>query len=453
MTRRPLSMRWPVGAIAPTGMLIASAALALPTLEQPLLEAHGFRQTFTAYPALIFHEMGIDLLHPQVPVFGPPWDVPFEFPLFQAAGAMLMNLGLAPDVAMRATGLACFLLTGWLLYRLALRLAGSLTATVALGAFLFSPFGILWGRTSMIEYLATAGGLGFLLAGMAWRDGRRSGFWLAMLAGSIATLVKVTSGGVFLLPLLVYRGAWRDWRSYGLIGVPVALSIAWTEYADAVKASSEATAWLTTAATREWFFGYITDRFDPASWAPILRTMMLDLTGLALFAWVPLSVLAARQLEHQRFAMAFLAASLVPVLVVMPVYAGHSYYLAAISPMIALAVGLSVAWLWERRARVALTALAGGWAVAAVLVADHWLRIYQPVIDPSATLAAAAFVAQHSDPGDTVAISGRTWDPAVWYYARRRGVALDTPGAPRDFSSYTVFTCPYLEPCRPGAAR
>src|SRR5437762_116737 len=43
----------------------------LPTLAQPLLEAHGFRQTWTAYTALIYHEQGIDLLHPEMPIFGP----------------------------------------------------------------------------------------------------------------------------------------------------------------------------------------------------------------------------------------------------------------------------------------------------------------------------------------------------------------------------------------------
>ncbi|HEY8134595.1 MAG TPA: hypothetical protein VIF08_01045, partial [Candidatus Limnocylindrales bacterium] len=66
----------------------------LPSLHQPLLEHHSFRQTQTAWTALIFHEQGIDLLHPKIPVFGPPWDVPFEFPLFQALGALVMNAGV-----------------------------------------------------------------------------------------------------------------------------------------------------------------------------------------------------------------------------------------------------------------------------------------------------------------------------------------------------------------------
>src|SRR6188508_2586949 len=65
--------------------LVAFALAVVPTLDEPLLESHGFRQTQTAYTARIFHQDGIDLLHPKLPVLGEPFEAPFESPLFQAA--------------------------------------------------------------------------------------------------------------------------------------------------------------------------------------------------------------------------------------------------------------------------------------------------------------------------------------------------------------------------------
>jgi hypothetical protein len=54
------------------------------------------------------------VLRPEVPVHGPPWTFGFEFPLFQAVGSLLMDLGLAPDPAMRILGMATFLPLGFL---------------------------------------------------------------------------------------------------------------------------------------------------------------------------------------------------------------------------------------------------------------------------------------------------------------------------------------------------
>ena len=92
-------------------MLAVAVIPRLPTLLQPLLEKHAFRQTWTAFTALIYHERGIDLLHAEVPVFGPPFFQPQEFPLFQAIAALIMDVGVPTDPAMRVTGLLCFFAT------------------------------------------------------------------------------------------------------------------------------------------------------------------------------------------------------------------------------------------------------------------------------------------------------------------------------------------------------
>ena len=46
-------------AVAVVLLMLVAAGARLPTLDQPLVEAHAFRQTQTAYTALLFHENGV----------------------------------------------------------------------------------------------------------------------------------------------------------------------------------------------------------------------------------------------------------------------------------------------------------------------------------------------------------------------------------------------------------
>jgi len=176
-------------------VLVGIGVTRFPTLRQPLLEAHGFRQTQTAYTAVIFHEEGVDLLHPELPVLGEPWEVPFEFPLFQANAAAVMSLGVPPDPAMRITALGWFTATAlvmWALVRYVTR--DALAAGAALFLFAFSPFALLLSRTSLIEFMATAGAIAWALAAILWLNTRRMRWALvAVTSGALAMLVKPTT--------------------------------------------------------------------------------------------------------------------------------------------------------------------------------------------------------------------------------------------------------------------
>ena len=160
-------------------MLAALTVYVAPTLDRPLLERHAFRQTQTAWTAREFHEEGIDLLHPKLPVLRRAVRGAFEFPLFQAAAAVPMELGLEEDTSLRLTSLVSFLATALLLWGLVRYVAGAVAGVTAVVAFAFTPFALVWSRTSMIEYLATAGAVGFAFAVVLWRD-RRQPVFLAL---------------------------------------------------------------------------------------------------------------------------------------------------------------------------------------------------------------------------------------------------------------------------------
>ena len=182
-------------------MLAALVVYVAPTLDAPLLEKHAFRQTQTAWTARVFHEDGIDLLHPKLPVFGEPFEAPFEFPLFQALATVPMAAGVAEDTALRLTCLACFVLTALLLWGLVRQVAGPVSGVGAVVVFTFTPFALVWSRTSMIEYLATAGAVGFAFGVVLWRERRHPSLFVAALAaGLVGMLVKPTTAVFWILP-------------------------------------------------------------------------------------------------------------------------------------------------------------------------------------------------------------------------------------------------------------
>lgn len=424
----------------------------LPSMNQPLLEHHSFRQTQTAWTALIFHEQGIDLFHPKIPVFGPPWDVPFEFPLFQAIAALVMNAGVEPDLAMRATGLATFLLAMLLTSRLVARLAGEAAALVAVLAFAVCGLGLLWARTSMIEYFVVDASLAMLYGALRWHESRHWAWWgLALGAGVIAMMVKPTTAVIYL-PAVLALG-WTGFRAgrerplgrpllyagalLALIAVPLLFGGLWTLYADRIKAASEFTANQTSAALTTWNFGTIPQRLNPETWGLILgRVNELVLGGQTYFvpfaigfAWVPLGFIASLWLKRRLFTIAWLAGAFIGPLIFINLYYIHDYYLIALTPMAAAMVGIGLVWT-VRKWKWILPPLLGAFLVVCWIgnlkTSEHyWAIQFYETKGGEHHLEAAAYIDQRSEPDDMIVMVGRGWNPATFYYAQRWGLMLE----------------------------
>lgn len=453
------------------GLLGLALVIHIPTLNQPLLETQGFRQTQTAYPALIFHLQGIDLLRPQVPVFGPPFLLPIEFPLFQAVASLVMNLGVPPDAAVRATSLVCFLITAALVWRLLVNLAGEAAGLVGLAAFLFSPLGLLDSRMSLIEYMATAGSLAFVLWGLRWHQtGRSVWYFAAVAAGVVGLLVKVTTGVMYVVPLMILvLVAWRRGRLpvarrsvyalaiVALFGVPLVLTAGWTFYADSVRASNPASAWLSSSGGLTGvYFGTLQQKLNPSTWFALIDEAQFLLFGGALWVWGLLALAASMLLARRAFAVSLVLSAALGPLIFTSAYLldnpGPGYYMAALSPLVAIAIGFAAGWLWRERhqlvSKVVLISLVLGWAVSLHLSQGYWGRIFIPTDDPRQLLSSAQFVAAHTQPDELVALAGDDWDPSIFYYARREGLMVRGQVGPdayphlRQLGYTRLFVCP-----------
>jgi hypothetical protein len=412
--------------------LVVAALVRLPTLGQPLIEHQTFRQTQTAFTARIFAEDGIDLLHPQLPVLGPPFEVPLELPLFQAGAAILIDLGLPVDTGVRVAGLLTFLASAFLLWRVARRLASDRAAAVAVVAYVASPLSLIYGRASTIDYLAIAATLAWVDASTRWLEDKRWR-WLVIgiAAGVVATTVKLPTFIAWPALVLAFGADRRiPLRLPALAGlsvlvaVPLAAGLGWTAYADAIKAPQPFAADLTNRALLTWNFGPLAQRLDPGAWATIGGVAALFVVGLG---WLPVLANVPRSdvARSPRFTtMALLFVSTAPVLIFFNLYARHDYYQIAVAPALCLLIGLGGDALYQRMRGRAVLVFAGALAVSVIATYGFWSVAYRgAAADNYGFLAIAQELAEHTDPTELAVTIGDDWLPTTLYYAHRRGLA------------------------------
>lgn len=414
--------------------VLASFALRIATLAEPLIEAHAFRQTQTAYTAVIYHREGINLLQTPLPVFGPPWVVPFEFPLFQAIAALVMDVGVPTEIALRSTSLFFFFISAALVWGIVRLEVESRSAALAAAAFVLAPLGLLWGRTSMIETIAVAAVLATVLEALRWdRGGSRLHLALAIGLGALSALLKVTTAAIWLAPAIFLLRRSRL-ASIAIVATAAVAGVAWTSYTDAIKAASPATAWLTSGALRDWTFGTVSQHLDPKTWGTILFRWLPGL-GLVVF-------LAPFAVRGSRIGIWALTTLILGPLVFTNLYFVHDYYWMAVAPAAAILIGLIVtralrisSTTWRRASIVAMAAL----FAASFVVYPRWRLMLRPggAVD---ILTRAAVIRASTNPDDLVAIDYGGWSPELLFYADRRGYMEDAlvPPAP---AGYLHFTC------------
>ncbi len=260
--------------------LLGAVLVAVVYSGQPLLDRHAFRQTQTALTSYWFIQEGFQLAY-QTPVLGPPWSIPFEFPLYQLLTAWLAE---ALDWPLEPVGRLLsfsFLLATCIPVRSItkqLKLNPSVFY-VFVGLLFSSPIYIYWGRTFMIESTA----LFFSVLAIKYfvdiyAEGLRLRRLLAFSACLIlAVLQKVTTALPVLAMLCVVAGVfeskslwlqrkveWKRLLSMGMMGclIPLLVGVLWVEFTDQVKMNNPAGVQFTSSALKGWNWGTIDQRWS-----------------------------------------------------------------------------------------------------------------------------------------------------------------------------------------------
>ena len=174
-----------------------------------------YRQAQTALTAYwINAENNFSLAYP-TPVLGKPWSIPLEFPLYQwTVVAVSRATGLELIKAGRVVSELCFDLTLPAIFLLLARWAVAVRHRwLVLATVVTCPFYIFYSRAFLMETMALMFSLWFWVGFERAVAGRNRGWLaLALVAGTGAGLVKVTTFLLYLLP----AGGWalgRLWSS------------------------------------------------------------------------------------------------------------------------------------------------------------------------------------------------------------------------------------------------
>ncbi len=457
-------------------LLALSAPLRFTNLQAPFVGEHEFRQTQTALSVWEIRAHGISWVHPKLPLFGPPWECPFEYPVFQIAAAALDNI--APwknlDVSIRLTNLAFFYLTAVALHLLTrILFPGKNVALFVTAVFLFSTYNIFWSRTSMIESAATFFALTYLVSFIRWthKPGWVS-FSLCLIFGILGCLTKITT---FVIPAFICavvtglqaarmvhkifraRQASRDsdpttavswpaqsvnvssrnrgWRIFCLMClliVPLAVGQWYTKYGDSIKEKSDYTKWLSSNEPymKRWAYGTIEQRLDLRKWDVIqhrIQGVVTPCFGIALVIGIcalPFQIRGFKRLPKGNLWVGC-GLALAPVVAIglfFNLYFIHTYYLNACAPFLALSAGVGL-WLVFKLIRAEFMKL-----LYLLLLVGLWLWTAAPQLAQAAYpstadsrldyLSAASKVIPPDEP--VIILSVTEWSSFAPYYLKRR---------------------------------
>ncbi len=326
--------------------LVLNLGIAFVGWERSILDHHAFRQAQTAIAVreMVVNGPGIYL---NIPVFGPPWEMPFEFPVYQWTvwlAAKILPVGI--EVAGRLASLFYFYISlpvfAAILRQLEVNKNGQLTA---LSLILINPIYLFWTSSFLIESTAVFFAALFVYTALNLRRPRISWIWFpaATAFAILAAIIKITAFGcslAFLFSALLLLPAHQSFLSRNEFfirarksALPIFVAVLgliagmlWTKHADAVKLKNSNPVVATqTSGASSWMIGSFKKRFSPSGLAPTIKNAI----GFAIpgFTLVALSIMAFSFIPITRhyLAIGWLSFIAAPA-ILFGLFSVHDYY-------------------------------------------------------------------------------------------------------------------------------
>ncbi len=424
-----------------------------------LCEFHGFRQTQTAITVSYLLKGGPWLAY-QTPVFGPPWSIPMEFPLYQWIVAIIAKAGMFPvDQAGRFVSASFFLASLYPASKIleALKLSRNQIFLI-LAIYCHSPLYLYWSRTFMIESTVLALSTCYLWLVFLYFDDAQDrpprNILLLLgigIIGSLAAAVKITTffafaAGAFILSLqfivkakkeqilrraLLLRGA-----LFGLFAfiLPLLAVLLWTSYSDSLKDLNPLGQRITSSALTAWNFGTLSQKLSPDTWRMFYVRMIKDLIGSSWLLPLSLSAGFLCRPDRRKIVFASLFLFVLSLATFTNLYYIHNYYAYANGVFFLVAIGVIIADLWEAShvfKRTASVILLGFILSYSSLT---YAKEYWPKQGKGDTLSAITQdFKDFTREDEVVVIFGEDWNSEIPYYIGRRAVMIPN-WMPLDFS-------------------
>jgi len=315
------------------------------TLQQPIVDMHGFRPAQTAISVPYMLSEGAWLAN-IVPVFGEPWVLVQEFPFYQWCVAVLVwATGASVDSCGRIVSAFFAIAALWPVFLLAkaagitaVRRFTLLTGLLWLGA----PVTVFWGRSFLIETTSVFVSLVWLAFYVRFLEHKGYvNYFVCLFFGAFAAAVKITTFGGFVTVGFLYTCVyvWRRRRHLSIEFVSLLLAgscvsfaaaalILWGKYADGFLVQNPLSAVLRITNIWAWYFGVWSDRWSALLWNWAIRVR--DLPEALGNAWYVLPcgliLLAVLRLRAVWISLALVAGYLSVYMFFPVLHINNSYY-------------------------------------------------------------------------------------------------------------------------------
>lgn len=403
-------------------------------LQNTLNEHFGFRQTQTAMGIRSAATSGISFLHLKIPVLGPPYEIPMEFPLFQnLAGAISRFSGTASSTAGRFLSLLSFTLMIMVVCRVIFICTNRDTSKIALPILLFNPFSLKWAQACLIESFTLL--LLFLAVLLIIHPGDL-GIHIRILIPVcliLGALSKVTTAMLFpLLSILLLLSTPLETRDKTdriklLVGAWIlsfGSAYLWTHLADEIKKKGSFTEFLTSSNLKAWNFGTVEQRFDVTNWITFAHRLEF-FTGSIFLLFVAFLVEIR---SEKKVALAWASQIAIGLVLFTNLYRVHEYYFfTLLAPSVAL-ISMLITGLTNRAkpARRKLSTYLLLFAVVMMSWSSPYVVREKSVFYPNAKNELSKELTKFTNMSDSIVLLGCDWDPTTFYYANRSGLALPT---------------------------
>ena len=417
-------------------MLLMSINIMSYGFNYPIIDMFGFRQAQTAITSYWFVQEGYKFNY-ITPVLGPPWSVPFEFPIYQYIVALIHEVsGLGLDQAGRLVSIVSFYISALMIFCVLRNLKFStIQSLVPVIFFLGSPFYLFWSRSFMIESTALAFGLAAILFFIKSIYEQRSNFIIiATVFGVLSALTKVTTFGVCLsfmglIFLMLFFGRYKNdieisyskLLLFGAIAslIPVIVAISWNHHADFLKSQNSLATFLISGNLSSWNFGTVEKKLALKTWLAVLTRSEL-IIGAAGFIIIGLISLISR--KTLVISLAAFMSFLIGPIVFTNLYVVHEYYFYANGIFLVLFVSGGVMALLERR--YIYTSLSVVLFVLATMQYTYYTSYPQWIKNAphSSYVKTGLAIKELTKESDVIIIYGSDWDSSIPYYAGRKAI-------------------------------
>jgi len=446
-------------------LIIVSVFIRIKSMTVPLVsEMNSFRGAQTAITIQDYFNHGFSIFKYKTPVFGPPWQVPLEFPIYQVSVYIFMKLFRMTniDLGCRIVSFIYFYFSAFALLILCkMKFSIPKVYWTIFVVYIFTPFSLAWSRVALPDYASVFFGLMYIIFFDVWMNHSKKNvnlkFFIAIISGILCSLCKSTSlfPVVVILAFSIVYSLYEDFISNNPINIksiinycrnkwfsllnifllciiPFIIGLLWVKYTDFIKNQFQYTQWLTSESLKSWNYGTQLQKINFNAWSVIFNRIHEYFAPYLLICLLPISIYALYHLQFKIKARIFFLSLPIAVFFtffcLINLYQVHDYYLIGVSPYISVLFGFGLYYVVFEltKKKLLLKCVFLLFALISFAQPHEYYKyvFYNKDSEPNFYTKIGNYIQESTGKDEYIIVQDQQWSSAQLYAANRRGFMI-----------------------------